>query len=537
MMENCLIENVFVDFLFSSKMKIAIEGCAHGELNKIYESVHYIEKREGIKIDLLICCGDFQSVRNHEDMISMAVPPKYREMKDFPDYYTGKRKAPVLTLFIGGNHEAARYLWELPYGGWVAENIFYLGFAGVVNFAGLRIGGLSGIYKHKDFYKGHFEMPPFSEDTKRSFYHVRSSDVAKLKLLVDDPFDIFLSHDWPKRIYHHGDSEQLIRFKPFLKDEINSNSLGSEAAEELLKALKPTYWFSGHMHAKFSAIVEHSTGGRTKFLALDKCLPRRNFLQVIDVEQTQQEEIPSLRYDKQWVCVLRATKDIFSKSNKQTFLTELSEDYKPNSTRIAEVEELCDGDFSILPFSRSVDGRNEQTSLFCERFELFNPCSTESPIVNNASGSSRFASTNQRRLSLPKPVNFEETKPKLQSTLDDEDDFSELTNPNISSNPDEITISGDESSSSDSGVTNDDNNDCDTTKASFIETPYKTTDDSTSVDCKESGIADVSSGEGCSESTCGTDEKDSCGETPIPKKKFKLVRRNQEIYTPSDGIE
>lgn len=47
---------------------------------------------------------------------------------------------------VGGNHEASNYLWELYYGGWVAPNIYYLGHAGVVNFGGVRIAGLSGIY-------------------------------------------------------------------------------------------------------------------------------------------------------------------------------------------------------------------------------------------------------------------------------------------------------------------------------------------------------------------------------------------------------
>ena len=28
-------------------------------------------------------------------------------------YYTGEKKAPVLTLVIGGNHEASNYMWEL----------------------------------------------------------------------------------------------------------------------------------------------------------------------------------------------------------------------------------------------------------------------------------------------------------------------------------------------------------------------------------------------------------------------------------------
>lgn len=74
----------------------------------------------------------------------MAVPDKFKELGSFWKYYSGQEKAPLLTIFIGGNHEASNFLQELPYGGWVAPNIYYLGYAGVVNVNGLRIGGLSG---------------------------------------------------------------------------------------------------------------------------------------------------------------------------------------------------------------------------------------------------------------------------------------------------------------------------------------------------------------------------------------------------------
>ncbi len=97
-------------------MRIAVEGCAHGELDKIYATLQAIQQRDGVAVDLLLVCGDFQSIRNPQDLDSMAVPPKYKVMGNFWEYYTGVRVAPLLTIFIGGNHEASNYLWELFHG-------------------------------------------------------------------------------------------------------------------------------------------------------------------------------------------------------------------------------------------------------------------------------------------------------------------------------------------------------------------------------------------------------------------------------------
>ena len=108
----------------------------------------------------------------------------------------------------------------------MAPNIYYLGYAGVVNVNGIRIGGLSGIYKGHDYMKGRFEKPPYDHSTQRSVYHIRNLDVFRLKQLSNNPPDIIMSHDWPRGIHKHGDLNSLLRMKPFFKEDIDKNVLG-----------------------------------------------------------------------------------------------------------------------------------------------------------------------------------------------------------------------------------------------------------------------------------------------------------------------
>jgi lariat debranching enzyme len=134
--------------------QVAIQGCSHGSLSAIYDSLAQYTAVHSRPVDLLLLCGDFQALRSVHDFPSLAVPPKYHALGTFHEYYSGKRVAPVLTLVIGGNHEASNYMWELYHGGWLAPNIYYLGAAGSVLVDGLRIVGASGIYKDHDYGKG-----------------------------------------------------------------------------------------------------------------------------------------------------------------------------------------------------------------------------------------------------------------------------------------------------------------------------------------------------------------------------------------------
>lgn len=96
---------------------------------------------------------------------------------------------------------------------------------------GLRISGMSGIYKSGHYQTGHYETFPLNDNHKRSIYHVRKYDVYKM-LQVKEPMDIFLSHDWPLGIEQYGDVQWLLRKKKFFKDEVKT-PLGNKKLQSI----------------------------------------------------------------------------------------------------------------------------------------------------------------------------------------------------------------------------------------------------------------------------------------------------------------
>eukprot|EP00090_Calanus_glacialis_P038839 TRINITY_DN67686_c0_g1_i1.p1 TRINITY_DN67686_c0_g1~~TRINITY_DN67686_c0_g1_i1.p1 ORF type:complete len:515 (-),score=189.89 TRINITY_DN67686_c0_g1_i1:56-1600(-) len=379
-------------------MRIAIEGCTHGELEKTYQTIQQIEEQEGGKVDLLLCCGDFQSTRNLSDLACMACPDKYKSMCSFYKYYSGEAIAPVLTIFIGGNHEASNYLQELAYGGWVAPNIYYLGYAGVVQVNGVRIGGLSGIYKGFDYLHGHFEKPPYDDNSIRSAYHVRNVEVFRLKQLAGNSPDIMMSHDWPRSVYKHGNVEKLLRYKKHFREEVEQDRLGSPPAKDILDTLQPDFWFSAHLHCKFAAVVPHvETNKSTKFLALDKCLPRRQFLQVVTVGPPVTNDEVILRYCPAWLAVLKSTAHLLSVERKPRYTPGPGSaerwDFRPTEEEIEEIEKLFKNDFEIpynfeqtalsyKPTGERLNMRqvpkpqattNSQTTILCTKLGILDP--------------------------------------------------------------------------------------------------------------------------------------------------------------------
>lgn len=404
-------------------MKIAVVGCAHGEIERIYETLESIENENESKVDLLLCCGDFQTARNQNDLESMARSKDYHDMQTFFKYYNGDKTAPVLTIFVGGNHEASNYLQELPFGGWVAPNIYYLGYAGCVNVNGLRIGGISGkrckmfhnavvlnkilisgIYKRYSYHRGHYEFPPYTKKTLRSVYHVREFEVFKL-LQLSSKIDIFLSHDWPQNIDKYGDNvtaDGLSEMKPHFQEDILNNCLGSPANKKILDHLKPSYWFAGHLHCRFSAVVPHSKASNTKFLALDKAVNdsyERKFLEILDIDVEREES--ALSYDLEWLTILYLTQHLNTGKKKEGFMPRESERQRWNFTPTDEEKEIVlskfDNNLEIpMNFCRTTKSEdnaskndsvkfNPQTGKFCSTLDIEDPVRVAMKAVNKAS--------------------------------------------------------------------------------------------------------------------------------------------------------
>ena len=129
----------------SGTITIAIEGCCHGELDKIYATIAEAESKSGKKVELLIgiivilpslnisyilastifpcrlsclvslvVCGDFQCVKDSMDLSCVAVPQKYRKLNTFHKYVSGEKVAPILTVFIGNCFGAMLALYLSP---------------------------------------------------------------------------------------------------------------------------------------------------------------------------------------------------------------------------------------------------------------------------------------------------------------------------------------------------------------------------------------------------------------------------------------
>lgn len=463
-------------------MKVAVIGCLHGMLDEMFKQVLEYERQRAVMIDLILICGDCQTIRHTDDLQCLSVPPKYRKLGDFPEYYSGAKVVPKLTIFIGGNHECSNYLMTLPYGGWVCKNMYFLGNTGVVNYRGLRIAGLSGIFNHANCNKGRFERMPLDQSSIRSVYHMRRLDVFRLELLqrriATNPIDIFLTHDWPNKVYDFGNRQQLLRFKPAFRQDIESRfGLGNPLTRRLLFQLTPSRWFAAHLHCKFYARVLHDgptnspeeSKKETHFLALDKienrhkCKNGYNFMDVFDIEPSDKTfaEDYNLYHDIEWLTILRKSVKLDQCTSNNIYCPRLDEtigqSYYPTEEEIEQTMEMVaktgglkigpnfimvepviyDRDANVQPSldpHRRLTYSNFQTDQLCARLNieipdyLKNVTSLDQKKVQQSSqGSQDTMSDQSQKSNNSAPVKLDSLESKVsQTAIKDEGDCLEF---------------------------------------------------------------------------------------------------------------
>lgn len=250
---------------------IAFFGDLHGHHDRMLQSARDWERRQGARINLIVCAGDFHSVRNEDDRQAMVSPLYRRRPGDFSAYARGEKRFPVEVLFIGGNHEAYNFLDSMPRGGMVATRCRYLGRYGVVSRLGLRIAGLTGIYSPKTYPLGREKIdwadPTLADNVKlkkQATYFVKAEIAALSKM---GPADVLVLHEWPRDLGRLAAPGSL---------QGASGMSFNEPGRQLLAALKPRWLVCAHMHRFFRGDIAWADGRTTTFVCLNQVVSRRD---------------------------------------------------------------------------------------------------------------------------------------------------------------------------------------------------------------------------------------------------------------------
>ena len=295
--------------------------------------------------------------------------------------------------------------------GAVVSTLRIAGISGIYNSRHYRLGRYESPPYDSDSLRSVYHTREV--DVKRLRGMAAAAAIADGRRREPHSIDIVISHDWPRGIAYHGNMSQLLQRKPFFRQDIEKGELGSPANEDLLHALRPRYWFAAHLHVKFEALVRHESAGplgngdkcdvpsdgkseerkdpmensattefiglesndgicpassnmetlteqMTRFLSLDKCLPKRRHIQITYLEPSSSEVVESvdrgpasasstggggneawLEYDATWLAMLRRSHG-WTKRTRNVVVAEGGED-PITEAEIADVMERFRG--------------------------------------------------------------------------------------------------------------------------------------------------------------------------------------------------
>ena len=332
-------------------MRILCVGCLHAEWDLLVDKVEAI-LASGETLDLVLVAGDAETFRTEEDLKSFHAPEKYRVMGSFHKLYRGERRMPVPTIVIGGNHEANDMLHVMPFGGWIAENIFYAGRASCLVVGNVSIALESGIHGKDDYFRRVDESYPIREERDQvSATHLRA--FSDLQLLGLNKADIVVTHDWPSGMAVQAESF-LRKCAPHLIQSDRAGTFGLPAGMRIMERLQPSYWFAAHHHRYVKWQV-----GETWFIAVPKTIHKKGFF-ILEMDG----QMGPIKYRGDWLSILKVTSEIMANpavlkgKNWDEVWREL----------VPKMEQLDDDE--VLPFTPDLMA---STAAFCLKYGIFCP--------------------------------------------------------------------------------------------------------------------------------------------------------------------
>lgn len=193
------------------------------------------EKSRKRRLDFVLQVGDFEPHRDEADLSTMAAPAKYRQLGDFPAFARGEAQFPWPVWFIGGNHEPYGWLEAMEDGGQVLSNCSFIGRANIVSVQGLRVAGLSGIFKSEFFGVARPPIEEFDFRSNKEWIGWNEGDIERLLSLGEA--DVLLLHEWPCQF---SDNQRHI-----------PSGEAWEWIELVLKKVRPQMVFCGHLHSRW----------------------------------------------------------------------------------------------------------------------------------------------------------------------------------------------------------------------------------------------------------------------------------------------
>lgn len=265
-------------------MIVAAVGDVHGHMHAMVRLLQAWERRSGRAIDLVLQVGDFEAHRDEADLATMAAPAKYRKLGDFAAFYSGPARMPWPLYFIGGNHEPYGYLDTVGAGA-LTKNVNYMGRVGVLERGGLRIAGLSAIFRPELLTVARPGPEEIGQRSNKAYIGFTETEVDAVLAL--ERVDVLLLHDWPAGLVR---AEEMPAMRARAA-RLGYDEIGNDYARLVIEALRPRLVLCGHMHTRHRATIEFGDGGQARVCCLSEVAAGADAIAVFEVDGGSVREI------------------------------------------------------------------------------------------------------------------------------------------------------------------------------------------------------------------------------------------------------